>query len=215
MSLLFFQYWDVIQGKEAEHSRYIIDTYLPEITTLGFVPVGGYYVEVGFGPRIIVAFSSESLDDISRIITGKGFKDLTLVLKRYVANFKNLVLEPDGTVKLGRYPIQKGVWKYNQYYDIRPEMKNEYEHFIINEYLPAMEKIDYGKVTNCWNIVLGGFCEIVLESTFKDPEDIGRLMRNQEFHRVTNRLKREFVTNYTNRILRSTKLFSEPRWFKG
>ncbi len=93
-------------------------------------------------------------------------------------------------------------------------MKDEYEHFMINEYLPAMEKIDYGKVTNCWNIVLGGFCEIVLESTFKDPEDIGRIMRNEGFHKVTNKLKNEFVTNYTNRILRSTKLFSEPRWFR-
>lgn len=214
MSILFFQYWDVVQGKEAEHSRYIINTYLPEITTLGFVPVGGYYVEVGFGPRIIAAFSSESLEDISRIITGKHFKDLTLILKKYVANFKNLVLAPDGTVNLGRYPIQKGVWKYNQYYDIRPEMKDQYEHFMIDEYLPAMEKVDYGKVTNCWDIILGGFCEIVLEFTFKDPDDIGRIMRNEGFHKITNRLKNEFVTNYTNRILRSTKLFSEPRWFR-
>ena len=214
MSLLFFQFWDVVQGREDEYARYVNNTYLPEMATFGFVPVGGYYVEVGFGPRIIAGFSSESLGEISKIITGKGFKGLVLDLKKYVANFKNLVLESDGTIKLEKYPIQKNVWKFNQYYDLRPEMKNEYEHFMINEYLPAVQKIDYVKITNCWNVVLGGFCEIILECTSKDPEDIGRLMNNEEFHKVTNRLRRGFITNYTNRILRSTKWFNEPKWFK-
>lgn len=214
MSLLFIQYWDVIEDREQEYANYVNDTYLAEIATLGFVPVGGYYVEVGFGPRTITAFSSESLEDISRIITGKGFRDLTLGLKKYVANFNNTVLEPDGTIKIGRYPIQKGVWKFNQYYDLRPDMKNEYEDFVINEYVPAMQKIDYVTVTNCWNVVLGGFCDIILEITFKDPEDIGHLMKGNDFRRITRTLKRQFVTNYTNRIQRTTKWFSDPKWFK-
>lgn len=214
MSLLFIQNWDVIQGKEDEYVRYVNDTYLPEITTLGFIPVGGYYVEVGFGPRILAVFASESLDDISKIITDKGFKDLTLMLKNCVANYRNTVLESTGAVKRGRYPIQKGVWKYNQYYDLRSGMKSAYAHFVINEHLPAMRKIDYVEVTGGWNVVLGGFCEIVAEFTFKDPEDIGRLMKNEEFRRVTRKLKKEFVTNYANRILRSTERFDEPKWFR-
>ncbi|MCX5815454.1 MAG: hypothetical protein NTX75_04320 [Proteobacteria bacterium] len=214
MSLLFIQNWDVIQDKEDEYVRYVNDTYLPEITTLGFIPVGGYYVEVGFGPRILAVFASESLDDISKIITGKGFKDLTLALKNCVCNYRNTVLESTGAVKRGRYPIQKGVWKYNQYYDLRPGMKSAYAQFVINEHLPAMQKIEYIEVTGGWNVVLGGFCEIVAEFTFKDPEDIGRLMKNEEFRRVTRKLKKEFVINYTNRILRSTERFDEPKWFR-
>lgn len=214
MSLLFIQYWDVVPGRENEYAQFVNNAYLPEIATLGFIPVGGYYVEVGFGPRIIAVFSSESLNDISRIITGKDFKGLTLTLKKYVANFKNTVLEPAGLLKPVRYPIQKGVWKYNQYYDIRPERKDEYEHFMIDEYLPAMEKINYARLTNCWNVVLGGFCEVILEVTVKDPEDIGRLIKNEGFLRIKHKLMKEFVTNWTNRIQRSTKWFSEPKWFK-
>jgi len=214
MSLLFVQYWDVIQGREKGYSDYLNNTYLAEISTLGLVPVGGYFVEVGFGPRTITAFSSESLEEISRIITGQGFRDLALGLRKYVANYNNTVLEPDGTVKLGRYPVQKGVWKFNQYYDLRPDMKQEYQEFIINEYFPAMAKIDYVTVTNCWNVVLGGFCDIILEITFKDPEDIGHLLKNNDLQRITRKLIREFVTNYTNRIQRTTKWFSDPRWFR-
>lgn len=214
MSLLFIQYWDVIPGKESKYRQYVSDTYLPETATLGFIPVGGYYVEVGFGPRTIFVFSSERLDDISKIITGKDFKNLTRSLKRYVANFKNTVLEPAGLVKLGKYPIQKGVWKYNQYYDLRPDVENEYDDFITNKYLPVMHTIDYAKVTNCWHVVLGGFCEIIMEITCTDPVDIGRLAKNEEFRIITTTLTQKFATNYSNRIQRSTGWFTEPKWFK-
>jgi hypothetical protein len=214
VSLLFVQYWDVIRGKEDEYAQYVNDTYLPEIATLGFIPAGGYYVEVGFGPRTIIVFSSESLDEISKTITGNSYKNLVLALKKYVANFKNSVLEPTGLIKRGKYPIQKGVWKYNQYYDLRPEMKDAYERFFINEYLPTIQNIDYVEATGNWNVVLGGFCEIIAEFTFKEPEDIGRIMKNEELQKVTRRLKKEFVTNYANRIQRSMRWFTEPKWFK-
>lgn len=214
MSLLFAQYWDIIEEKEEEYAGYFNDTYLPAIATLGFVPVGGYYVEVGFGPRTIAIFSSESLEEISRIIAGEDFRDLTLGLKKFVTNLNNLVLEPQGTIKAGKYTVQKSVWKFNQYYDLRPEMKEEYERFFTGEYVPAMEKLGFFKVTNCWNVLLGGSCEIVLEFTFKDPEDIGRLIKNEDFSKYTRKLKRKYVTNYTNRIFRSTRWFREPKWFR-
>ncbi|HNQ64252.1 MAG TPA: hypothetical protein PLX88_07815 [Syntrophorhabdaceae bacterium] len=214
MSVLLIQNWDIIQGKEDEYTRYVNDIYLPEITTLGFIPVGGYYVEVGFGPRILAVFSSESLDDISRIIAGKDFRAITLKLKNFVCNYRNTVLESTGSVKRAKYPIQKGVWKYNQYYDLRPGVKSAYANFVINEHLPTMKKIDFLEVTGGWNVLLGGFCEIIAEFTFKDPEDIGRLMKNEDFRRVTRKLKNEFVTNYSNRVLRSTESFDEPKWFK-
>jgi len=214
MSLLFAQYWDIIEEKEDEYAGYFNDTYLPAIAGLGFVPVGGYYVEIGFGPRTIVIFSSESLDEISRVIMGKDYRRLTLGLKKYVLNLNNLVLEPQGTIKTGKYPIQKSVWKFNQYYDVKPGAEEEYGRFFVDEYVPKMEKIGYLKVTNCWNVILGGFTDIVLEFTFRDPEDIGRLMKNGDFLNYTKTLKREYVTNYTNRVFRSTHWFREPQWFR-
>lgn len=214
MSVLFTQSWDIIQGKDYEYTKFVLETYLPEIAAMGLIPVGGYYMEVGFGPRLIAVFSVNEMEEVLKTITEKSFKDLLQQLKTIVCNYHSSVLEPTGAVKRGKYTIQKGVWKFNQYYDLKPGVKRAYADFIINEHLPVMGKISYAEVTGGWNVVLGGVSEIIAEFTFKDPMDIGRLLANEEFRRITLKLRNEFAVNYMNRILRSTERFDEPRWFK-
>lgn len=214
MSVLFTQVWDIIQGKDYEYSKFIVDTYLPEMAAMGLIPVGGYYMEVGSGPRIFAVFSVNEIEEVLKAIADKRFKDLLQELKAIICNYRSSVLEPTGAVKRGKYTIQKGVWKFNQYYDLRPGVKKAYADFVINEHLPVMGKISYAEVTGGWNVVLGGVSEIIAEFTFKDPMDIGRLLANEEFRRITLKLRNEFAVNYMNRILRSTERFDEPRWFK-
>jgi hypothetical protein len=214
MSILFVQNWDIVPGKEDEYAKFVTDTYIPATTAMGFIPVGGYYVEVGFGPRIVAVYTSNDLKELSAIITSAEFKDLTQQLKSIVYNYRRSALEPTGAVKRGKYTIQKGVWKFNQYYDLRPGIKKAYSDFVINEHLPTMEKIDYVEVTGGWNALYGGISEIVAEFTFKDPVDIGRLLNNEDFRKVTLKLKNEYVVNYMSRILRCTERFDEPKWFR-
>ncbi len=214
MSILFIQNWDITHGKDNEYKNFINDRYLPEIAELGLIAVGGYYVEVGFGPRIIGVFSAESHDILSNVLADKRFKNLLIDLKSIIYNYRASVLEPTGAIKRRGYTIQKGVWKFNQYYDILPGKKKAYADFVINEHLLTMQKIDYVEVTGGWNVVLGGVSEIIAEFTFKDPVDIGRLLLNEDFRRITTKLKNEFVTNYMSRILRTTERFDEPRWFR-
>ncbi len=56
-------------------------------------------------------------------------------------------------------------------------MKEGYEDFIVNEYLPAMAKIDYVTVTNCWNVVLGGFATSSSRSPSRTPRTSGTCSR--------------------------------------
>jgi len=214
MPVLFTTAWDIIPGKEDEYADFIAGTYLSEIAAAGLTPVGGYYVEVGFGPRVIGVDLAADLEMLSRILTGDRFKQLSLKVKSLVYNYRTAVLEPTGRVKRRTYTIQKGVWKLNQYYDLRPGAKKEYADFIIKEYLPGIEKIDYMEVTGGWNVVLGGFSEIISEFTFKDPVDIGRLLNNEEFRRLNLKLKSAYVLNYASRVLRCTERFDEPKWFR-
>jgi len=44
--------------------------------------------------------------------------------------------------------------------------------------------------------------------------DVGRLLMNEDYRRVTQKLRNEFADNHTTRIMRSTERFDEPRWFK-
>jgi hypothetical protein len=214
MSVLFTQSWDVIHGKEDDYVEFITNTFLPQIAALGFVPVGGYYVEVGFGPRIVAVQRANDTDDVCRLLGSVEFKQLILRLKSLISNYRAALLEPTGTVKRQEYVIQKGVWKFNQYYDLRPGRKEKYADFIMGEYIPALQQLDYLEVTGGWNVALGGVSEIIGELTFKDPIDIGRMLNSQEFRRASGKLQEEFVMSYQNRILRCTERFDEPKWFR-
>jgi hypothetical protein len=44
--------------------------------------------------------------------------------------------------------------------------------------------------------------------------DVGRLLMNEDYRRITQKLRSEYTMNYTSRIMRSTERFDEPRWFK-
>ncbi len=67
MSVLFTQNWDIIPGSESEYAHFITDRYIPGTTGKGFYPVGGYYVEVGFGPKVVAVYAAESLQSCRRL----------------------------------------------------------------------------------------------------------------------------------------------------
>lgn len=213
MPVLFTQNFDVSPDREGEFLDFM-RIYLPEMTAVGLQTIGGYYVEVGLGPRVVGVHVATDFETLSRIISTKKFKELNLTLKSMVYNHSFTVHEPLGRLKREEYAIEKGVWKLNQYYDLRPGMKTQYGDFIVNEHLPAMAKIDYVEVTGGWNVILGGISEVVAEFTFKDPVDIGRLLNNEDFRKITLKLRHKYVTNYSSRILRCTEQFDEPKWFR-
>jgi hypothetical protein len=214
MPILFTENYDVIQERETEYSEFISAVYLPEMASIGLVSVGGFYAEIGFGPRVVGVMAVNKLGELCQMMSTKKFKELNNTLKSVVCNYQNAVMEPTGRVKYEQYTIQKGVWKLNQYYDLRPGIKKQYGDFIISEYLPTIKKIDFVEVTGGWNVILGGVSEIIAELTFKDPVDIGRLLNNEDFRKITLKLRNEYVLNYKSRILRCTERFDEPKWFR-
>jgi len=214
MAIIFTQDWDVLPGGEDEYERFISEEYIPRCDKLGLKSVGGFYVEVGFGPRIVFLNSADTLEALFHGLAQKSFRELVLKLKHYVVNYRNKVLEPTGRVKHENYTIQRGVWKFNQYYDLIPGKKKEYAEFVINEHIPTLERLDYLEITGGWNVVMGGFSEIITEFTFKDPRDIQEMLENQDFRCVTNKLCCNYVVNYASRIMRTTERFDEPKWFR-
>jgi hypothetical protein len=214
MSGLFTQSFDILPGKESDYTEFVISTLLPVLTALGLAPVGAYYVEAGSGPKIFGVHRAGDAREVCRLVTTDDFKQFVLRLKSFVSNYRTAVLEPAGKVKHVEYVIRKGVWKFNQYYDLRPGKKKEYADFIMSEYIPALEKLDYVEVTGGWNVLLGGVSDIIGELTFNDAVDVGRMLNSQEYRYVNQRLQDEFVTNYQNKILRCTERFDEPRWLR-
>ena len=109
MTILFTQDFDIFPGKEGEYENFIA-AYIPQCDRMGLQSVGGFYVEVGFGPRIIFLGKPNSLDDLYHVMAGTPFKESLLELKKYVINYQSKILEPTGRVKHESYEIQKKVF---------------------------------------------------------------------------------------------------------
>jgi hypothetical protein len=214
MATLLAQEWDIIRGKEDEYETFVSEQLIPRTNAIGLESVGGFYVEVGFGPRIISLKSANDKDSLFKAFFSPEFKQVITELGEFISNYRNRVLLSTGRVSENGYKIQKGVWKYNQYYDKLPDQRKAYKDFIIKEYLPAMKEIDYLEVTNGWNVVFGGISNIIGELTLKSPVDVGRLLDDPIFREVTEKLRRKYVCNYATRILRTTERFEQPRWYR-
>lgn len=214
MPLLLTQDWDVVHGQEDAYTEFVTRRFIPECNRLGLQSVGGFYVQVGIGPKLISLKSARSLSDLYTALGDARFTALKNELRKYVVNYSSKILEPMPLTGRTEYEIQKGVWKFNQYYDVRPGQREGYEAFLRNVYLPTLAEIDYVEVTEGWNVLIGGFSETIIELTFRDPVDIGRILDNPKFRQITYDLCRDHVRNHKSRILRTTERFDEPRWFR-
>lgn len=213
MQVLMKMGWNLPPERTEEYSEFVKNRFIPGCTELGLQPVGGFYVEVGAGPILMSVNRADSLEDLNRIMASVEYEQLVADLKDIVVGYRSKIMRSTGRVPRGTYQIQKGVWKFNQYWDIQPGKRAEYAQFILQEYHPALEALDYLEVTDAWQVLIGGHSEIVLELTFRDPVDIGALFDNPTYRENSYRLKTEYVTNYYSRILRTTEYFAEPRWF--
>ena len=94
MAVLLTQSWDIIQGKEDEYAHFAASTLIPGMAALGLVPVGGYYVEVGFGPRIVAIHRAGDTEELCRVMGRDEFKGLVLRIKSLVYNYRAALLSP-------------------------------------------------------------------------------------------------------------------------
>ena len=213
MQILMQMEWDVPAERVDEYSDFVKRTFIPKCNEMGLESVGGFYVEVGLGPSIISVKRADSLEELFRIMSSEEYNHLVDEVKNIVVGYRAKIMRSTGRVKRGTYQIQRGVWKYNQHWDILPGKRVEYAKFVVDEHMPMLESLGYLELTGAWDVLIGGHSEIMLELTFKDPVDIGALFDNASYRQLTHVLKSQYVTNYSSRILRTTERFDEPRWF--
>lgn len=213
MSVLFTQHWDVEPKKETDYSNFIMSTYNVAMEKMGLSLVGGYYVAVGMGPRIIGVAAADSLHALDSAIGTEEYQELTSRLMEYVKNYHSKVLVPTGRVTMKDYRIQTGIWKFNQYWNIIPGMEKDYAAFVKSDYLPALEQIGV-PVTGGWRVVIGSGPYIVSESSAPNIVDIAKAIEADEFRRVMRTLKSTYVTDYHSRILAPTGRIDIPYFMK-
>jgi hypothetical protein len=209
MAILFTQYWDVMPGKFDAYSAFAMNEYVPGLQKMGIRLVGGYYVVVGEGPRIVAVAEVESLDNLQKNLATKEYRVLSNRLLEYAYKYNSKVWAPSGRVQESPYRIQTGVWKFNQYYNVLPGKEEDHYRFVKEECIPVMKELGV-PITAGWHLVVGTGPKILSESTARGIVDIAKAVDSAEFRVLVRKLKNELATDYASRILAPTGRIEVP-----
>ena len=210
MAVLFNQYWDIRPGKAEAYSDFVMTYYNSTLEKIGIKLVGGYYVTVGKGPRIIAVGLAQNISDLEGALTSAQFEEITDQLMEFVTHYHSRDFVPTGRVKMDGYKVQTGLWKFNQYWNIVPGVeKQRYTEFVTGELVPTLEKLGL-KVTAGWRVVVGSGPYILGECSAANLVDIARAIDSDEFRQVTHKLTGTYVTDYHSRILAPTGRIDLP-----
>jgi hypothetical protein len=209
MAILFTQYWDVMPGKFAQYATFVTNEYNPTFAKLGIRLVGGYYVAVGEGPRIVAVAEVENVDRLHRSLATKEYRIISNRLLQYVWKYSSKVWAPSGQIQKGPYQIQTGVWKFNQYYNVLRGKEEDHYHFVKDDCIPAMKELSVS-ITAGWRLVIGAGPRTMAECTARGIMDIAKAIDTSEFRRLVRKLKNEYATDYSSRILAPTGRIEVP-----
>jgi len=209
MTILFTQYWDVIPGKFDEYQSFIMEEYNGGMEKLGIKLLGGYYVAVGQGPRILAVATVEEQDYLRKILATEDYRILYSKLTKVVYKYSSKLLVSSGRVTEEPYHIQTGSWKFNQYYNIIPGMEEEHYRFVKEECIPGMKELRV-PITGAWRLVIGDGPTILAECSARNIVDIAKCIDTSEFRKLVRRLKKYYATDYGSRILAPTGRIEIP-----
>lgn len=209
MTILFTQYWDVIPGKFDDYSSFVTNEYNSTLEKLGIKLLGGYYVAVGNGPRIVAVATVEDQNYLRKILATEDYRIISTKLLGLVWKYSSKLWVSSGRLLDGPYRIQTSAWKFNQYYNVLPGMESEHYRFVKEECIPGMKELGV-PITGAWRLVIGEGPRILAESTGRNIVDIAKAIDTSEFRQMVRSLKKTYATDYSSRILAPTGRIEVP-----
>jgi hypothetical protein len=214
MAALFTQHWNMAPGRQQASSDFVMTRSNPMLDRLGLQLVGGYYVTVGAGPRIIAAGLAPDFAGLQKALASKEFEDVTGQLLQHVTHYRSKILVPTGRVNMDGYKVQMGSWKFHQSWNLIPGVEQDYTRFVREEYLPAMQQLGL-PLEAAWRVVVGSGPYIVTECSARGIVDIAKAVDTDAFRRVTFKLRDSYVTDYESRILAPTGRIDLPHFMQA
>jgi hypothetical protein len=209
VTVLFTQYWDVIHGKFDEYSEFVMNQYNPALEKLGIKLVGGYYVAVGQGPRIVAVATVEEQDYLRKILATEEYRLISAKLMSLVSDYSSKLWVPSGHLLEEPYRINTGAWKFNQYYNVVPGQEEAHYRFVKEECIPGMQELQV-PITGAWRLVIGRGPMILGECTARNIVDIAKAIDTSEFRRLVRTMKKNYASDFSSRILAPTGRIEIP-----
>ncbi len=89
--------------------------------------------------------------------------------------------------------------KLNHYWTINPHKFDEYCKFMIDDFIPAINKLDMHVVSG-WSVLVGAYSEIILETVANDLELLEKALCSEKYKDIKARLM-SYISSYKTKIL--------------
>lgn len=209
MTILFTQYWDVKTNYFDDYSAFITNEYNPTMEKLGIRLLGGYYVAVGQGPRVLAVATVDKEVDLIKALAKREYRIIFNKLNNMVKDYASKVWVPTGKMHEEPYRIRSGAWKFNQNYNIVPGKEEEHYRFVKEECVPALKELGI-PITGGWRLAIGTGPRILAETTARNMVAIAEAVDTSEFRRLVRTLKKNYGMDYSSRILAPTGRIEVP-----
>lgn len=90
-------------------------------------------------------------------------------------------------------------------WNVRPELESEYFEFLVHELIPSMNKLGISDI-QVWYTAYGECEQKMAEGISESAEDMLRIMRTAEWHKLTDRLQ-GFVEDFSQKVIPATRGF--------
>lgn len=213
MTILFTQSWDVIPGRFDEYSDFMTNEYNPALAKIGITLLGGYYVAVGQGPRIKAVATVDEHDYLRKILATEEYRIISAKLMSFVCAYYSKLWVSTGRLVEEPYRVHTGAWKFNQYYNVVPGKEQEHYQFVKEECIPGMKDLKV-PLTGAWRLVIGNGPLILGECSARNVVDIAQAIDTSEFRRLVRRMKKNYATDFSSKILAPTGRIEIPFFMK-
>lgn len=89
--------------------------------------------------------------------------------------------------------------KFNQYWTVNQDTMGAYEQFLINKYIPGINKLGIHTVAG-WSVLIGGYSEIIFEGVTNDLEILEFALRDSKYKALNDQIQ-NYVKNYKTKVL--------------
>jgi len=196
----FVQTWDTVPGRKQEYAAFIAAEFLPAMKAAGVAVQSGWYTLFGGSPHIWVESLVQSLSEIDQALSQERTKEVLNRFLSLVSSYSSCVLEPLGWgTEAKEKGESRGDARIVQAWDELPGGRETLEAFVIQEYLPKMERIGL-KPINSWRVLLGAGPRWILETTVSDVSIILNALGDKGYLRSMVKAE-EVALRQQNRLL--------------
>ena len=92
--------------------------------------------------------------------------------------------------------------KFDHYWTVNPRKRDDYEKFIIKQFIPGLNRMNM-HVVAAWSVMVGAYSDFILETVSKDLDLLEEALRSDRYRELMADLQHH-ITNYKTKVLVST-----------